>query len=132
MLFRSVERPRSVKLQDRHAQAKPMEPEQIAEARLPGHGPDAPQVVHRVVPPRDAREEEQVDVTRGPMISRFSFTIDVREWGFADPRSELVNKVRASPEVRAIVEADVWDERGEERAEQKDAVPTDAVQRPAV
>ena len=70
-----------------------------------------------------AREEEQVDVTRGPMISRFSFTIDVREWGFADPRSELVHKVRNSPEVRAVVEADVWDERGEERAEPKEDRP---------
>ena len=70
-----------------------------------------------------AREEEQIDVTRGPMISRFSFTIDVREWGFADPRSELVNKVRSSPEVRAVVEADVWDERGEERAEPKEDRP---------
>jgi hypothetical protein len=79
-----------------------------------------------------AKEEEQVDVTRGPMISRFSFTIDVREWGFADPRSELVNKVRTSPEVRAIVEADVWDERGEERAEPRDGAATDALRRPAV
>jgi hypothetical protein len=40
--------------------------------------------------------------------------------------------VRTSPEVRAIVEADVWDERGEERAEAKDAAPTDALRRPAV
>jgi hypothetical protein len=67
-----------------------------------------------------AREEETLDVTRGPMISRFSFTIDVREWGFADPRSELVRIARNTPEVRAIVESDVWDERGEERPEQKD------------
>ena len=73
-----------------------------------------------------AREEEQVDVTRGPMISRFSFTIDVREWGFADPRSELVHKVQNSPEVRAIVEADVWDERGEQRSEPKDDKAVDA------
>src|SRR3954469_23783942 len=41
-----------------------------------------------------ARPEEDADFTRGPMISRFSFTIDVREWGFADPRSELVREVR--------------------------------------
>jgi hypothetical protein len=61
------------------------------------------------------RAEEDTDVTRGPMISRFSFTIDVREWGFSDPRSEQVNKSRMKPEVRAIAEADVWDERGEER-----------------
>lgn len=64
------------------------------------------------------RAEEQVDVTRGPMISRFSFTIDVREWGFADPRSELVREVRTRPEVRTIAEADVWDERSEEHPEQ--------------
>lgn len=60
-----------------------------------------------------AREEEDVDFTRGPMISRFSFTIDVREWGFADPRSELVREARSKPEIRAIAEADVWDEREE-------------------
>jgi hypothetical protein len=62
-----------------------------------------------------AREEEDVDLTRGPMISRFSFTIDVREWGFSDPRSELVREVRNSAPVRAIVEADVWDEREGDR-----------------
>lgn len=60
-------------------------------------------------------DAETVDLTRGPLISRFSFTIDVREWGFADPRSELVREARNKPEIRAIVEADVWDERSEER-----------------
>jgi hypothetical protein len=72
-----------------------------------------------------AREEEDVDLTRGPMISRFSFTIDVREWGFSDPRSELVKEVRSSPEVRAIVEADVWDERGEGRVEPREDAAED-------
>ena len=67
-----------------------------------------------------AREDENVDLTRGPMISRFSFTIDVREWGFSDPRSELVREVRNKPEVREIVEADVWHERGEERPESRE------------
>jgi hypothetical protein len=65
-------------------------------------------------------EPDLMDVTHGPMISRFSFTIDVREWGFSDPRSELVRAAQASPEVRAIVDADVWDERGEDRAEPRD------------
>ena len=59
--------------------------------------------------------EEDVDFTRGPLISRFSFTIDVREWGFADPTRELVRDARNKPEVRAIVEADVWDERSDDR-----------------
>lgn len=60
-------------------------------------------------------DDEDVDFTRGPLISRFSFSIDVREWGFHDPRGTLVRKARNHPEVRAIAEADVWDERGEDR-----------------
>jgi len=73
-----------------------------------------------------ARDEEDVDFTRGPMISRFSFTIDVREWGFLDPRSELVREARNSCEVRAIVEADVWDEREEDRIESREDVASHA------
>ena len=65
-------------------------------------------------------EVQDVDFTRGPLISRFSFTIDVREWGFADPRADLVREARGKPEVRAIVEADVWDERGEDHRGQED------------
>lgn len=66
------------------------------------------------------RDEVELDVTRGPMISQFSFTIDVREWGFSDPRSELVRAAQNQPEVCAIVEADVWDERVEDRSEPRD------------
>ncbi len=61
------------------------------------------------------RDEEDADVTRGPMISRFSFAIDVREWGFGDPRGETVRQARNHPDVRAIAESDVWDERSDER-----------------
>ena len=60
-------------------------------------------------------EPENADFTRGPLISRFSFTIDVREWGFTDPTVDLVRAARAKPEIRAIVDEDVWDERSEER-----------------
>jgi hypothetical protein len=60
------------------------------------------------------RDAEDLDFTRGPLISRFSFTIDVREWGFSDPRTELVREARNNPAVRAIADADVWDERGED------------------
>lgn len=67
-----------------------------------------------------AKGEEEVDFTRGPMISRFSFTIDVREWGFSDPRLDMVRDAQARPEIRAIAEADVWDARGEERPEKRD------------
>jgi hypothetical protein len=79
-----------------------------------------------------ARGEEDVDLTRGPLISRFSFMIDVREWGFSDPRSEMVREARNSPQVRAIVEADVWHERGEERPEPRDEASPEAPARTVV
>jgi hypothetical protein len=60
---------------------------------------------------------EDPNFTRGPLISRFSFTIDTREWGFNSPRAELVRKAREKPEIRAITEADVWDHRAEYQSE---------------
>jgi len=60
------------------------------------------------------RDEEDTDLTRGTLISRFSFAIDVREWGFSDPRGEMVRQARNHPVVRAIAESDVWDERSDE------------------
>ncbi len=64
-----------------------------------------------------ARDDEDADVTRGTLISRFSFAIDVREWGFSDPRSDLVRHARNVPAIRAIAESTVWDERSEDRAD---------------
>jgi len=61
------------------------------------------------------RDEEDADVTRGPLISRFSFAIDVREWGFADPRGEMVRQARSHPTIRQIADSDVWDERSDDR-----------------
>jgi hypothetical protein len=63
---------------------------------------------------------DDIDYTRGPLISRFSFMIDVREWGFVDPRADLVREAINRPEIRAIAESDVWDERGEERQEPRE------------
>lgn len=62
-----------------------------------------------------ARDEEDADVTRGTLISRFSFAIDVREWGFSDPRGEMVRQARSHPPIREIAQSDVWDERGDDR-----------------
>jgi hypothetical protein len=62
-----------------------------------------------------ARDEEEADVTRGTLISRFSFAIDVREWGFSDPRGEMVRQARNHPTIKSIAESDVWDERGDDR-----------------
>jgi hypothetical protein len=60
-------------------------------------------------------DAEDADVTRGTLISRFSFAIDVREWGFSDPRGEMVRQARNHPGIRGIAESDVWDERNEDR-----------------
>ena len=44
----------------------------------------------------------------GTMISRFSFAIDVNEWGFADPRASSIADARATAVVQQIVDSDVW------------------------
>lgn len=67
---------------------------------------------------------EDLDFTRGPLISRFSFMIDVREWGFVDPRAGLVRAARNHPDIKAIAESDVWDERGEDRPENREESAT--------
>ena len=67
-----------------------------------------------------SEDSTDVDITHGPLISRFSFTIDVREWGFGDPRNDTVRAARNRPEVQAIAESDVWDERSEERSGPED------------
>jgi hypothetical protein len=51
------------------------------------------------------------------MISRFSFTIDTREWGFNSPRDEFVRRVRQLPQINTIEAADVWDERSDDRSD---------------
>ena len=50
-------------------------------------------------------------ITRGPLISRFSFAIDVNEWGLRDLRQESVRQSETLPLLREIAESDVWDER---------------------
>jgi hypothetical protein len=82
----------------------------------PGYRSSIPKWVYEDLIERARAELSQdsadIDLTRGPLISRFSFTIDVREWGFGDPRTETIREARNTPEVRAIAESDVWDERG--------------------
>jgi hypothetical protein len=62
----------------------------------------------------EARRERTGDpVTRGTLVSRFSFSIDVNEWGLRDLRKESVCAQELSPILREIAESDVWDERSE-------------------
>ena len=59
-------------------------------------------------------------VTRGPFISKFSFMIDVHEWGFRDLRAEGVAAAERHPAVRALLHSDVWDERSSSAEMQMD------------
>ena len=59
------------------------------------------------------RERTGERVTRGTLVSRFSFTIDVHEWEFRDLREEYVHRAEESPQIRAIAESDIWDERSQ-------------------
>jgi hypothetical protein len=61
-----------------------------------------------------AAPDASLDFTRGPLISRFSFSIDVKEWGFEDPSVALIRAARREADIQAIVEAAVWDERSED------------------
>lgn len=86
----------------------------------PGYRSNVPEWVYEQLIERARglmQDGEDADLTRGPLISRFSFTIDVHEWGFHDPRAGLVREARSRPEVREIAAADVWHERGEDRPE---------------
>jgi hypothetical protein len=65
-------------------------------------------------------DPDNLDRTRGPLISQFSFTIDVREWGFVDPRADLVREARAQPEIRTIMTSDVWSEQADGRPEARE------------
>lgn len=53
------------------------------------------------------------DVTRGTLVSRFSFSIDVHEWGLHDLREEATREKETSDVARRLIESDVWDERAE-------------------
>ncbi len=59
------------------------------------------------------RERSGEPVTRGTLVSRFSFAIDVNEWGFRDLREEAIRATLRLPIIREIMDSDVWDERSE-------------------
>jgi hypothetical protein len=78
----------------------------------PGHRAHVPQWVRKQL---YKQAEDEIDVVGdakiccGTIISRFSYTIDVNEWGFRDPRKELTLAARNMPVVQEIVAADVWE-----------------------
>ncbi|HLU25882.1 MAG TPA: hypothetical protein VKZ58_09265 [Longimicrobiales bacterium] len=55
-------------------------------------------------------DEGSPRICRGTLVSRFSFAIDVNEWGFRDLRTEAVAAIRSLPIIREIRDSDVWDD----------------------
>jgi hypothetical protein len=58
----------------------------------------------------DPDADREHDTTRGTLISRFSFAIDVNEWGFRDLRAEYTRRMKAHPQITALAASPVWDE----------------------
>jgi hypothetical protein len=58
------------------------------------------------------RERGDEPVTRGTLVSQFSFAIDVNEWHYRDLREERVRAVERTPIIRELATSDVWDDRG--------------------
>ncbi len=80
---------------------------------------------------RDAMVEpgadREHDTTRGTLISRFSFAIDVNEWGFRDLRAEYIERMRAHPAIVALSRSPVWDSvASHEEEAQAEQVPGSA------
>jgi hypothetical protein len=82
----------------------------------PGHRARIPQSVRRRLYGAAEAEIDAVGdpaVCQGTLISRFSYSIDVNEWDFRDPREEAIRGRRELPIIAAITDSDVW-ERGRE------------------
>jgi hypothetical protein len=91
----------------------------------PGYRDQVPQGVLRELLGRaeesaqqHSAEGEDHDLTRGTLISRFSFAIDVNEWGFHDLRDERIQAMKRHPEILKLEAADVWDERADHASDQ--------------
>jgi hypothetical protein len=78
----------------------------------PGRRQNVPRWVRERLAEHASEEIDKLgdpDVCNGTMMSRFSFAIDVNEWGFKDPRKQRVLAARCMPVVQEIVASDVWD-----------------------
>ncbi|MGH7504622.1 MAG: hypothetical protein ACRELX_03185 [Longimicrobiales bacterium] len=78
----------------------------------PGHRGHVPRRVRQLLLDRARDAIDDVGdpaVCLGTLISRFSFSIDVNEWGFRDLRKESTVAMRQLPIVQEIVHSDVWD-----------------------
>lgn len=88
----------------------------------PGHRARIPQSVRRALYDVAQKEIDDVgdpEVCQGTLISRFSYNIDVNEWGFRDLRKEATIAARQLPIVREITSSDVWQEKAGKEGEEE-------------
>jgi hypothetical protein len=86
---------------------------QLFDFAYPGHRPKVPQWVREDLYERAQESIAEVGdptICQGTLISRFSFAIDVNEWGMHDPRKEAVAAARALPVIQQISSSDVWND----------------------
>ena len=79
----------------------------------PGHRPRIPQWLRADLYQRAQDAIDEVgdpQICQGTLISRFSYNIDVNEWGFRDLRKEATVATRQLPIIAEITRSDVWDE----------------------
>jgi hypothetical protein len=82
----------------------------------PGHRARVPRWVRDELSARALQEsgnEGDPEVCQGTLISRFSFSIDVNEWGLRDLRKQAIIATRQLPVVQEITASDVWDAQPE-------------------
>lgn len=78
----------------------------------PGYRDRVPEEIRSALLERERTEVPVLDDTaafRGTLLSRFSFSIDVNEWGLRDLRTEAIAATRMLPVIEEIRDADVWD-----------------------
>jgi hypothetical protein len=78
----------------------------------PGYRDRVPGEVRRDLFGRALHEidvQNDTDAFRGTLLSRFSFSIDVNEWGLRDLRTEAIAATRMLPVIGEIGSAHVWD-----------------------
>jgi hypothetical protein len=72
------------------------------------------------------RDDADEALTNGPLISKFSFAIDVQEWGFHDTRNDRVRRAMNSEPVRQIVNDSIWSSAGGSAPDQVEPSMIDA------
>ena len=78
----------------------------------PGYRDRVPENIRDGLLERAMKDDDPIHDTagfRGTLVSRFSFSIDVNEWGLRDLRTEAITATRLLPVIQEIGAADVWD-----------------------